>query len=357
MTYTQVCNALSSVTYSDAIAHYNLLKQSFLTQYALRMNASIGEAEQIFKEQIIDEINSENIEVSEEDTAIIFNYFSKIFKDKISKSTSEIKRLKKLIREKDKKAKKNYEKMIDEVMKPEEIQQAIFKILRERHPSKKMEGFSVTDILNQIQKYKKRLFLVRKNASSKYYQQTTKGYVREAVVHSAFLKLSEQLGQPVAMHTGNILLDGKQTLYDEFIDFFNETDKSFNAVINDDLSNLIYTGFGVQSKSWRAPWERNNVTQWTRFSESNAGQLKDLLTTLNYHCETWCWINGVLFLEPHLIDAIGYRNVIFVTGGGFNWTSSLIANFRNLDYYFAFVFDKNHKATNQTSWQQINMNA
>jgi hypothetical protein len=34
--------------------------------------------------------------------------------------------------------------------------------------------------------------------------------------------------------------------------------------------------------------------------------------------------------------------VIFSTGGGFYWTGELIANFRQMGYYYAFVFDKNH---------------
>jgi hypothetical protein len=85
--------------------------------------------------------------------------------------------------------------------------------------------------------------------------------------------------------------------------------------------------------------------------------LLNLFNDLNpSQLNTYAWIKGVKFLENHLISAIGPRQAMFTTGSGFYWTYELISNFRQKEYFYVFVFNKEHKATSSTSWQKINTN-
>ena len=218
-------------------------------------------------------------------------------------------------------------------------------------------GFDINDILNQVRSYRNRLILIRTNSSAKYFKRSSKGYFREALVHKAFSRISEHLdGKVAAIPTGSFKnTSGKDTVYDEFIDLFNNITSSFSETISENFDSN--TGFGIQSKSWTAPWERDQDNPWARYSMSGQAELFNYMNKLHYNCNTWSWIHGVKFLENYLVSAVGPRQVGFVTGQHFYWTGDFIANFRQMNYFYAFIFNKEHQATSATSWQTINMDA
>ena len=360
MTYAQVQSALSGVTYESAINYYQNLKNSFLNQYAMAMDKSVLEVEKIFKDEIVDEINSEGIEESGRLANILFEEVHDAVISALegtskfpalankAKSTSEFKK---------KLGQQEVQLALNEILDENKMRDLILQSLSKY--GKSIGSFDISDLLNQVRSYRNRMLLIRTNTSAKRYKISSKGYFREALVHKAFSKLNDHLGHTVVISTGSKKTESNlDTVYDEFIDFFNSIEGTFNTVVNEKIDDITNTGFGIQSKSWKAPWERNDSNNpFVRYSMSGQAELFNYLKSLNMGFNTFSWIKGVQFLEQHITSAIGPRQVIFSTGGGFYWTGELIANFRQMGYYYAFVFDKNHQATKSTSWQQINMDA
>lgn len=359
MTYSQVLNELDSVTYSNAISHYNNLKSTFLSQYASAAKKNAAEIEKIFQEEIISEIDKEGIE---EQVALADDLFEQVRNAVISQlnGNKELGVLRqKLIQQG--KSKKNrataeFQSGLNSILSEDKMKEMILQSLSKYGAVK--NGFDISDILNQVRSYRNRLILIRTNASAKYFKRSSKGYFREALVHKAFSRISDHLdNKVVALSTGSIKnASGKDTVYDEFIDLFNNLESSFQEIISERFDENT-SGFGIQSKSWVAPWERDSENPWARYGMSGQAELFNYMNKLHYNCNTWSWIHGVKFLENHLISAIGPRQVGFVTGKHFYWTGELIANFRQMNYFYAFVFNKQHKATSSTSWQTINMDA
>ena len=358
MTYSQVLNELESVTYSEAIAHYNNLKASFLTQYSFAIQQSIPEIEKIFQEEIISEINNEGIEEQVALTDALFEQVRDAVIQQLNGNKSLNALRSKLIQQsksKKEKATVDFQAGLNEILSEEKMKDLVLQSLSKYGAS--INGFDINDILNQVRGYRNKIILIRTNASAKYYKRSTKGYFREALVHKAFSKISQHLdGKVAAISTGSLKnAKGQDTIYDEFVDLFNNIESSFSDVISEQFDDG--TGFGIQSKSWSAPWERENTSPWARYSMSGQSELFNYMNKLHYSCNTWSWIHGVKFLENYLISAVGPRQVGFVTGQRFYWTGELIANFRQMNYFYAFIFNKEHKATSSTSWQTINIDA
>lgn len=358
MTYSQIINELDSVTYSTAISHYNNLRASFLSQYSLAAKKSAAEIEKIFQEEIISEINQEGIENQVNLTDQLFNQVREAVISQLegNKSLNNLRQtLIQQSKSKKERATIEFKQGLDLILSEDKMKELTLQALSKYGAAN--NGFDISDILNQVRSYRNRLILVRTNASAKYFKRSSKGYFREALVHKAFSHISEHLdNKVVALSTGSIKnTRGQDTVYDEFIDLFNNLNFSFNEVINENFDNN--TGFGIQSKSWTAPWERDDENPWVRYSMSGQSELFNYMNKLHYNCNTWSWIHGVKFLENYLVSAIGPRQVGFVTGKHFYWTGELIANFRQMNYFYAFVFNKQHKATSSTSWQTINIDA
>ena len=357
MTYAQVVSELSGVTYSKAIDHYSALRNSFLTQYSLAAQESVAEISKIFQEEIINEINQEGIEEQEKLADELFSQVRDAVIMQLEGNSSLQKLRSNLIEQnKNKKNKgtEEFQRGLNEILSEEKLKELTLESLRKYGGSE--NGFDPIDIINQVRSYRNQLILVRTNKSAKYYKRSTKGYFREALVHKAFSHLSQHLDGKISnISTGSMKIGGKDTVYDEFIDLFNNVEGSFHQTVTEQFDSN--TGFGIQSKSWIAPWEKNENNPYARYGMSGQAQLFNYLTTLNYGCNTWSWIKGVQFLEGYLISAIGPRQVGFVTGKNFYWTGELIANFRQMNYFYAFIFNNSHKATSSTSWQTVNMNA
>lgn len=356
MTYSQVLNELSSVTYSEAITHYNNLKTSFLVQYSFAAQESVAEIEKIFQDEIIQEINNENIEEQIKLTDALFEKVRDAVIEQL-KGNKELNNLRSQLiqqgKSKKNKAMNELELGLNMILSEERMKELVLQSLSKY--SAATNGFDINDILNQVRSYRNKLILVRTNSSAKYYKRSSKGYFREALVHKAFSRISEHLdGKVSAISTGSLKnASGKDTVYDEFVDLLNNVTSSFSEVITETFDSG--TGFGIQSKSWTAPWERETENPFARYSMSGQAELFNYMNKLHYNCNTWSWIHGIKFLENHLISAIGTRQVGFVTGQNFYWTCDLIANFRQINYFYAFIFDKEHRATSSTSWQTINM--
>jgi hypothetical protein len=160
------------------------------------------------------------------------------------------------------------------------------------------KGVSINDILNQVRGYRNKAIFLEKptmKKNYKYYKTSTKGFIREAMVYKAFSKLSEHLnGKTVVIHAGDMKnAAGKDTIFDGFLDFFNNIEGSFNISVNEDADAALGTGFGFQSKSWIAPWEKGGFKRSFGIS-GQAGLLK--LFEGSSSLETYSWIHGVLFL-------------------------------------------------------------
>ena len=207
-------------------------------------------------------------------------------------------------------------------------------------------GFSVNDIMDQVRSFRNKVIL-NQRASAKYYARSGKGFFREALVHEAFSQLAGALDPKIInIHAGSKKnAQGKDTIYDEYIDFFNNVETSFDKQISLN-ANL---GFGIQSKSWIAPWEKSSgATQWSRYG---IGSKKSLLDEFQNHSRSLTPINSVFFLEKKMIEAMGSRQVGFVSGRKFYWTCDLISEFRRINYYLAFVYDRKWQPTATVSWQ------
>jgi hypothetical protein len=114
-------------------------------------------------------------------------------------------------------------------------------------------GVSIEDILNQVRSYRNKVYIgsAGRRTSSKHYKRTTKGYLREAVVHKAFSDLTDWLDQKTVLHAGSRKSSSSiDTVYDEYIDFLNSVEGSFYANVNENID----AGYGLQVKSWIAPW-------------------------------------------------------------------------------------------------------
>lgn len=361
MTVSQVEEELNEITYDDVINYYLSLKNDFMAQYQIACATLGTEMPEQILDEIFTEINENAIEDQEEKVQNLFqnirNEIVHALEGKHTTFKEERLRLSKISGQKTKQANDELNKMLDEVLDENKMMNLIIKNLQDNNASK-TNGFSATDILNQVKSYRKKLLTKNPRASIKYYKRTTKGYFREALVHKAFARLNEYLGNrihPVAIHAGNKVNEkGLDTIYDEYIDFFNDINQSFSDTVSISRPNS-QTGFGIQSKSWRAPWERSQVTKWNRFSVSHQAGLFAQFLSLKSDEYSIDWLNSIKFLSQlnNMIVGIGERQVGYVTGANFYWTYQLIANFRRNNYFYAFVFNHDKQPSASTSWQSI----
>ncbi len=212
-------------------------------------------------------------------------------------------------------------------------------------------GFDISDILNQVRSFRNR-FVLDMRKSANYYIRSTKGFFREALIHQAFYNLAERIDNipDKIVHAGGMKNEQNvDTIYDEYISFFNNVGQDFQTTVNMKVGEGM--GFGIQSKSWQTPWERIGArNSYYRYSMGNKGDLLAAFSTF----PNQSWVNAVYFLEKNLITAIGKAQVGFSTGKNFYWTADLISNMRQAGYYFAFIYNKQNKPTKATSWQLPN---
>ena len=158
-------------------------------------------------------------------------------------------------------------------------------------------------------------------------------------------------------HTGAVKKNGKDTEYDLYAEFIKpmEQFKTFNTIITEEIPD---SGYGIQSKSWLAPWENSNKYSAAQKYGLSVGSRKGLLNEfLNGYSKNptglYAWLKGIYFLEQNAVRAIGERQVAYTTGKNFYWTANLISQLRNQSYFLAFTYKKNKELSASVKWQHI----
>lgn len=367
MSMAETLSKLSGVTYLGAIAHYKAEKNRFFTQYALTAKITEQQAIDKFNNEIVDEINENPVEDQEKLANELFKNLRDGILEKMKESSSRgtLSNYKKESQEKFQKkvtqGQKELQKEAERLVSEKEMKDYIIKHLSNYGVSN--TGFSVNDLLNQAIGYRNALVTSiinnEKRPQLKYYERPGKGYVREAMIHKCFYNLFSQLenvkdiegGNTYTIATGNFAVDNKDTPMDQYISFLDDIKGSYLA----DAQYNLNLGYGVQSKPWVEPWKE--VPNYLAFKYGyDVGHRAELLNQLTEE-EKYHWTLGVQVIgeTENTLIALGKQNIMFITGLNFYWTEDLIKNFRELNYFLAFVHrtqpDKAKKATAHIRWQ------
>lgn len=350
MNSTEIFAQLQNVTYSDAIDRYNYLKTRFFVEYDIVANILEKDLIDQVETDIYEDISNNPIEDQEAQVEELFNEIRKIMEEKLQGVKKERKDIKNLYKEKKTLAEKAAADLGEHLLSTEELSNYIKTSLNLMGIG---SGFSIEDILNQVKSYRNKLILTKINTSKKAYIRATKGYYREALIYKVFSKLFENLDTLPVLSTGSIKnTSGKDTIYDTYINFFGNIKNNFNLMANEKVD----VGYGIQSKSWTAPWERNSENLgffYEKYGFSVGGN-KNLLSMSGLEdsvSSLYSWTKSVLFLEKHATEAIGENQLGFVTGKNFYWTADLIANFRAMNYFLAFGYRHKKSLSPTIRWQ------
>lgn len=346
---------LNAITYVDAISYYKGQKQKFISEYAEAVGISVEQAKKQYINKFFQTINTSNLQKKS---------FSKSFEltGKLNTilvealKTEDMSQFEKFKNENFKKYKDLSERgkkelqsslfnliSIDQVYR--EIESALPTLGQDQELISKESFLSWTksylsaSLLNKIQNIEK----------TKGNLPVLAGFFEEALVHQATGQLTEHLKEKTkgAMLVGSKKISntsGKnkvESIFDEYFNFFSsDLDKDFYAsIIVDD--NTLASGFGAQVKLWNPPWMLKTPVNRRKIS-SNA-------TLYGQWREKTNWLSGVKFLERHAKQAIG-DNVMYITGNTVMWTYKLIQQFREHNYFLAFL-KENREFSKNIGWE------
>lgn len=354
MDILEIKRQLANVNYSSAIDRYNYLKQRFFTEYSAAANMEEQAVQEWFQDNIINEVNENPIEEQETLTNELFEQVRNALIETLNGNRQlQQKRaeLRQQANEKKSFGTKFFQQEANDILSEDELKQYVLQQLSMMKGANK--GFTIEDIVNQVKSYRNKALLSKGGVRSSYksYGRATKGYFREAMVFNAFSKMSELLDQKTTtvMAVGSEKVNGKDTLYDTYISFLNNITGNFNLMATENVD----IGYGMQVKSWIAPWEADPVSYWNNKYGFSVGSRADLLNRYQSEVgEMWNWIKGVLFLEKYATKAIGENQLGWITGRSFYWTADLISNFRAMNYYLAFNKRSKGGLSATVSWQQ-----
>ncbi len=349
---TQIYAQLQNVTYSAAIDRYNSLKARFFAEYSAVANQEEKKLIEQVENEIAQDIENNPIEMQEELTAKLFERFADIMVKKLEGSNA-VSQIRSEYQSKEKGSEQRARqaaKALSLTLMPE---QELADYVRFQLTAQNIgQGFDISDIVHQLRSYSTKMILTRRNASAKSYIRSTKGYYREAIIYRAFSKLNDYVeGMPVVASTGAYKnLAGQDTVYDTYINFFDNLQKGFETLVNENVD----IGYGMQVKSWTAPWESDKASYYSvkyGYGIGNRKALLDLSGLGEEQSSLFSWCRGVIFLEQHAIEAIGENQVGFITGNNFYWTADLISAFRAMNYFLAFGYSANKPLSPTVSWQ------
>lgn len=333
---------LQHVDYNEAIKRYTDLRTWFLNEFSVAAKLEGEAAADTIEKTIATEINNTSLEsIVPQTTKQLYEDVAAILKARIENNKdakSQIKQIKKDYKQSGEKVKKKAEQQAtllgESLLSDEELKEIIATSLSRLQVG---SSFSADDILTQLKGYRLR-YLTRSKAKKRVIN-ITKGYYQEALIYKAFSTLIDTLDiNLTVLDTGGIKVDGKDTLYDTYLRFFNNLDKcQFSKIVSENLD----IGYGLQSKSWKIPLQSNS-SEWSVLKNKYGFGLgsRDQLLSMSglkgepFHENTW--LRGVQFLEQNAVAAIGKNQVGFVVPKGFIWTADLITNFRANQYYLAF---------------------
>lgn len=376
MTYADVYRQIGGVNYSEAIEHYNALKDRFFKELSIVTGVSKNQVIEAFQEQIIDQFNKEDHQALES-----LQETNQLYED-LEKSLMEVFRGegKKTLKDRRNNLQKLYEdefvrdneellKEAENLYSNEKLEQIIWEHLYTSYGITRSMGVDISDIFNRMSKFRTKVFVQKVilkrggKTAHKRSASSTKGYFREAMIHKSFYEFFHYLDQSLPdyalLHTGAKTTQGKQSELDEYINFLGAFQN-----YNKQISQTVDSGYGIQSKSYISPWKRDmvNINVSTRNYLFGVGSRSDLLNEFSsknkqYHPS---WIANINYLgaKEKTLATLGKANVFYSTGDGFYPTADLIKNFRAEEYFLSFVFkhrDEGWVPSSSITWQQIDM--
>ena len=222
-------------------------------------------------------------------------------------------------------------------------------------------------ILNQFYGYARRVMFAialgqKTSISTVKYKSSLKGYYKEDLITSGLNSLLKNMGL-AAYGTGAIPNeDGQQIEMDIFIG--KKMRNSKNGTILEKLEKKMKTltgvsakastkmgeptNIGMQSKSWIEPWADGEGGNRTFLSIGHRNQLLNNA----YPSGLYSWHEGIRFAAQNMQQILGVNNVLFSTGVGVKWTTDLIKEMKQCNYFLAFYISKRSgKATGEVVWQ------
>lgn len=374
----QVQAELSVITYSGAIKHYQQQKQRFLNEMSEKAQITYDEALDFFEENIVNEINENPIYKQEEHINRLVERFGRAMLNKITEEYGSVQDYRKEVYDEYSKAilnsKKNLTKAAEELMSEDDLYRFIVDGIRKNY-STVSSGYSIDDLRNNIRGYRQVVLQsilktgkLPGKKKIKDYTRPGQGYLREALIHKvedkAYGKLFKIKGiksKDITMATGSSKVNSVDTAFDEYTSFFDNVQEVFNSDMEaEEIVDI--KGYGTQIKPWIEPWlkdsngdlaylKRYNNFQLLGYSPFTVGHRAKLLNGLTQQ-EKFSYTESTIYLSKteNTLDAIGIQNIMFITGASFYWTYQLIQNFRNINYFISFVFNKDHEATAELRW-------
>lgn len=338
--------AATKVTYSDAINRYNTLKKIFYQQLNYVAQEETNNASKEFLNEIISDIQRNPVEDQELLMRDMLMHVEETIRAELAGHPKKRDLARQLLSEaknKEVSANQNFSMMFNRIFDEYQLKDYIVTRLG-------LSGsqFNVQDILNQVKSFRNKMISDLRKSGKDYNIRSGKGFVREAIIYKGFGKLQNYFDIQ-----GGHNIDPKtnlQSIYDIYMNKLNSY-KNINIPID-----FTFDGFGIQSKSWAAPWEQKSSWWQTKYGYS-VGSRSDLLSMFTKGNKNigglWYWYKSIAELERYTTDIIGQDQVAYVTGKNFIWTADLITQFRKEGYRLAFGLGQNNKLTPRIAWQNL----
>lgn len=373
MTYDEVYRQISGVNYSEAISHYNQLKNRFFKELSITTGYSRKEVFEVFTDEIINTFNQKETTILEDHKESNRLYLAmeqailEAFRGDGKKNLRSIRaELQRQYPEEFNIDNKALMEEAERLFSDEEIEKVIWEHMYTAYGLTRSTGVDISDIMNRMKSFRSRIFSQRivQNKSNRTSfaraSRSTKGYFREAMIHKSFYEflshLDKTLPDYALLHAGGRHVDGAQPEMDEYINFLGAL-QNFEGQVKHEISS----GYGIQSKSYIEPWKRN--MEFIDTTKANllfgVGSRSDLLGGFISSGNAG-WIANVQYLgaKERTLAALGEYNVFYSTGSGFYFTADLISNFRANNYFLSFVYkssDDGYVPSAHITWQQIDM--
>ena len=377
MTQDEIYRQISGVHYSEAISHYNLLKDRFFKELAITSGVSKDYAIKTFQEQIIDQFNNQNYQILEnlQETNKLYDDLEIALLDAFrgdGKSTLRAQR-DELRAKYGSEFNKDNQALLQEaenLFSNEQLEKIIWEHLYTAYGVTRGMGVDISDIFNRMASFRNKVFvqkvIQRQGGKTAHARSagSTKGYFREAMIHKSFYELfnflDSSLPEYSLMHTGGTATFGKQGEMDEYINFLGAI-QNYNRQITQEVDS----GYGIQSKSYIAPWKRDFIDPSVQNYLFGVGSRANLLKSFLSESERTpgCspgWIANVNYLgrKENTLSALGKSNIFYGTGDGMYFTADLIEKFRSRNYFLSFIFVRSENGwipNSSITWQQIDM--
>ena len=362
MSYESVLAQLADVTYGDAISHYANMKQRFYHDFESAIKPELEGQGAALIDQFVDSIPSYTRGAWPQANEFINNLADAI----VAKLDTGADNFPTVQSELDKKyhdlSAKARKELTDYINLKLDLNEIVTELLKSMGLAG--EGAHTTgDIIAWAYGYARTLMFKRFQdpTNTKGYNNPAilAGYFEEALFNNAAQKLTKNIeGHTRTINTGSVKgAAGVDTAIDQFFDFLSDMEDAegtFEASM--DLNNAtLKSGYGAQVKLWKVPWEVLEKNRRASYHIGNrAGLLEDFNSLDAGYDKMRGWIQGIHFLEGRVREALG-DNVFYITNTVLTWTCDLISNFRQMNYFLAFHYEKVGKPGKGVGWEQIDM--